>query len=602
VTYLQTLSLLNRQFQDSTTPDYQTAGAVNSACTVKANGFDPCPVSGYSVGGLGFLRSQNVNRFIGVLKLSNFIEAAGHHQFKYGVDAGQDTYTLAKEYTGDGLWNADGTNFVISRHYGVTDPVNPTVPALDPNGGFVLIKQSTSTRNVTVAAFAQDTWNVLDKVVVDAGLRLEKQLMYQDQNRTVYDQNLAAYSGAPINLTNLMPRLGVIYDFTGRGLSKVYASYGRFYEYVPLDLADRTLSGEKRVNFAADPLNCGASRSLLNVDPRQCAIVPGYFAGRTYTFTGAGFGNLIDTQLKGQYNDEVQAGVQYQVYRDISIGASYVHKQVGRVIEDMSNNDGASYFLSNPGVSGTMGYSATTGTGIVVLEPPPRRVYDAVTITLGKNFADNYFFTASYTYSSNRGNYPGLFRPENNQIDPNLTSEYDLVSSLANKDGPLPTDTPNAFKLDGGYVYELDAKTQLLFGGSARAVQGTPLSVLARNPDRPSYGATESFVLPRGSDGRMPWQYSINLRAAANYKLNQRYRLGVNVDLQNITNYQPVIAQDQSFSTDLAGVAPIINGTVADLAAARDGNGRAVAVNPLFRTPTQYALPFSMRVGARISF
>jgi hypothetical protein len=602
VTYLQTLSLLNRQFQDPTTPDYQAASAVTSACTVKSNGFDPCPVSGYSVGGFGFLRAQNVNRLLGVLKLSNFIEAAGHHQFKYGIDAGQDNYTLDKEYTGDGLWNADGTNFVISRHYGVTDPNNPTIPALNPDGSFVLIKQSTSTRNVTIAAFAQDTWNVLDKVVLDLGVRVEKQLMYQDQARTVYDQNLNPYSGAPISLTNVMPRLGLIYDFTGRGLSKVYASYGRFYEYVPLDLADRTLSGEKRVNFAVDPFACGASKSLLSVDPRQCAIVPGYFAGRTYTFTGAGYGNLIDSRLSGQYNDEYQAGVEYQVYRDVTVGVSYVHKQVGRVIEDMSNNDGASYFLSNPGVAGTMGYSATTGTGIVVLEPPPRRVYDALTLTVGKNFADHYFFTASYTYSSNRGNYPGLFRPENNQIDPNLTSEYDLVSSLANKDGPLPTDTPNAFKLDGGYVYELNAKTQLLLGGSVRVIQGTPLSILARNPDRPSYGPTESFVLPRGSDGRLPWQYSINLRAAASYKLSPQYALGLNVDLQNVTNYQPVIAQDQSFSTDLAGVAPIINGTVADLATARDGNGRAVVVNPLFRTPTQYALPFSMRVGARLSF
>jgi hypothetical protein len=126
--------------------------------------------------------------------------------------------------------------------------------------------------------------------------------------------------------------------------------------------------------------------------------------------------------------------------------------------------------------------------------------------------------------------------------------------------------------------------------------------VLARNPDRPSYGVTESFVLPRGADGRLPWQYSISLRAAASRRLSESYVLSLSVDLQNVTNYQPAITRDQSYSVDLAGVAPITNGTLADLAGARDGNGQPVNVNPLFRTATAYALPFSLRAGARLSF
>src|SRR5207253_10705825 len=68
--------------------------------------------------------------------------------------------------------------------------------------------------------------------------RAEKQLMYGD--RKTLDENGNPLSGAQINLTNIMPRIGLIYDFTQRGLSKVYASYGRFYEYIPLDLADRS--------------------------------------------------------------------------------------------------------------------------------------------------------------------------------------------------------------------------------------------------------------------------------------------------------------------------------------------------------------------------
>ena len=33
---------------------------------------------------------------------------------------------------------------------------------------------------------------------------------------------------------------------------------------------------------------------------------------------------------------------------------------------------------------------------------------------------------ASYTYSKSKGNYPGLFSTETGQLDPNITSLYDL--------------------------------------------------------------------------------------------------------------------------------------------------------------------------------
>jgi len=85
-----------------------------------------------------------------------------------------------------------------------------------------------------VALFVQDTWSIFDKVVLEAGFRAERQLMYAD--RGTLDENGNYLSGAQIALWNVMPRLGLIYDFTQRGLSKVYASYGRFYEHIPLDL------------------------------------------------------------------------------------------------------------------------------------------------------------------------------------------------------------------------------------------------------------------------------------------------------------------------------------------------------------------------------
>jgi hypothetical protein len=605
-----TLNLLSSYFDDGMIPAGQKDASVASACAIQANGFNPCPVSNYSIGGVGFLDSSTLDRYAGILKLSNFLELAGHHQFKYGIDVAEDFYNQTKTYTGGQAFDArpSGTNPVDQyrgiRGYGKADPLHPGFPLFAPAGsdGGIRLQgdaPNNQTKNISMAFFAQDTWNILDKIVLDIGVRGESQKMYADKNSLDINGNVV--DGPGLTLTNFMPRIGLIYDWTGRGLSKVYASYGQFYEYVPLDLADRALSAETQVTYSTNAAACTNPK-----DPRTCAVIPnGQPTGRTYSTTGGAAGTAVDPDLKGQFAHEFQAGVQYQVYRDIMVGLDYVRKQLGRVIEDMSVDDGNTYFLSNPGepcsqasiAAGTCGARGVTGLGQVIAEPPPRRIYDGVTLSVNKAFSDNYLVTASYTWSSFRGNYPGLFRTENGQLDPNILSEYDLLSLLPNKDGPLPGDVPNSFKLDGAYVYELDAKTTLNLGGNFQANQGTPLNYLGAHP---LYGASEAFILPRGSAGRLPWTWGINLRASAAYKLSKDYQLGVSLDLFNVTNNRQTTSVSQDYTFD--AVSPIVNGTKADLAYLKNTSGAPVAVNPLFGQPNGYQLPFSARVGAKLSF
>src|SRR5207237_7691830 len=113
---------------------------------------------------------------------------------------------------------------------------------------------------------------------------------------------------------------------------------------------------------------------------------------------------------------------------------------------------------------------------ITVRFPRPRRVYDAITLSVRKSFSQNYLFSASYTYSSLRGNYPGLFNADS--LDPNQTSDFDLVSLLPNRDGPLPDDVPNSFKVDGAYVHELSPRMALQLVADLRADQGKPINHL----------------------------------------------------------------------------------------------------------------------------
>jgi len=67
-----------------------------------------------------------------------------------------------------------------------------------------------SAQQTLFGAFAQDSWAVLDAFWLDAGVRAEEQ-------------------AGPTGASAVLPRLAASYDFTGRGLSRIYAAWGRFF-------------------------------------------------------------------------------------------------------------------------------------------------------------------------------------------------------------------------------------------------------------------------------------------------------------------------------------------------------------------------------------
>ena len=59
----------------------------------------------------------------------------------------------------------------------------------------------------------------------------------------------------------MSPRIGFVYDPTQQGRSKIFANYGRYYENIPLDIADRELSHEPQIqawhDYHCNPLARG---------------------------------------------------------------------------------------------------------------------------------------------------------------------------------------------------------------------------------------------------------------------------------------------------------------------------------------------------------
>ena len=542
-----------------------------------------CPVTNYNTGGPGFTQDALLDRYQGKVVGTFLANLLGHHVIKTGVDVEYMSYHNKRAYTGRILLReaTSGNNFADFRHYGyLTAPDQPFSQDF---------QQSLST-SVTAGGFVQDSWSVLDLFTVNAGLRYDAQTMYGNDRRVA------------VALPNqISPRVGVIYDFTRQGRSKLFANYARYFENVPLNMIDRAFPAERRLIATrnrlpnattgapgCNPLDVSQQRNECQ-DPRN--FVPSSSTtepNQLWSARGGG-SELVDENLKPQSSDELVLGGEYEVIPDGRAGLQYVKRYMNSVIEDMSRDEATTYFIGNP------------GEGIARDFDKAVRDYDAVTVYFDKTFADLWLANVSYTYASLRGNYAGLFRPETGQLDPNINSDFDLISLVANRLGPLPGDRTHQLKVFGAKEFVIAGGFSTNIGLSYRALSGAPTNYLGSHP---LYGAREVFILPRGSGPRLPWNHIIDTHVGLNYRLSKDNLLSLSVDIFNLFNFQGMTGIDQTYTN--ADVLPIDKGTRADVPGRLTyTNGTAfnpADQNPNFGNLTAFQDPRRLRFGVRMTF
>ena len=69
-----------------------------------------------------------------------------------------------------------------------------------------------------------------------------------------------------------------------------------------------------------------------------------------------------------------------------------------------------------------------------------------------EGLAEAYIAHAADETLVNSAEFSGLLADDNYQAQPNLSSQYDLLELMPNRDGPLPQDRTHDFKLDGYHV------------------------------------------------------------------------------------------------------------------------------------------------------
>ena len=580
--------------------------------------------------GFGLVTNQNRNRYEAAARLQNIW---GKNTIKYGVELNQNRYRIDTRSTGPsqtfaGFSGGTLNGFRVENRFAVCARTGSNVAcpsasrtanvqalitagALAGTGITTATTDAAATANLNTIAnpflildvvrvrdfrltthgdfsttntesfYIQDDYKLTKNVQLNLGLRWDYQ-QSKASNTSYFKLNNFH--------DNMQPRLGLIWDFTGEGRGKIFANYAKFVETpLPLDLNVRAGGDSQQIDFNlnATRLNAAPGSVCQDNDP----VTPGC--------TGD-FGNLggdrtpIDPGLKPQTVNEYTAGIEYNLKSDFTVGFRGIYRAQQNVIEDGSFDDGGTYFIFNPGRRGTGNQTTTEdlacGDPAIGCFGPARRYYRALEFTATKRFSNNWQLISSYVFSSLIGNYEGLFRNDNGQSDPNITSLFDLVSLLNGLYGRLPNDRPHQLKVDGTYRWPF----KLMTSASFRAQSGIPFNALVPHP---LYGDNEGFCIPglscvpRGTainpftgSNRTPVTYNLDLGAYYPIQMGENRQLRLQLDWFNALNFQRAIRQDETFLINSG--APGIN----------------PQSNPFYGTGTIFQFPSSLRLGVKFQF
>jgi hypothetical protein len=558
------------------------------------------------------------------------LDAGGRHELKGGFQR----YTIFNDVQSGN--NAIGR---ISFNYGT--PISSLQPGVTDTPGAVgsASFRRTGTNgqgsNLSQGIFIQDKYQPFDRLTLNLGVRIEK-------------ENLPSFNEFPSAINfgwgdKIAPRLGFSYDLLGDGSTKVFASYGKFFDRVKFALPRGLFGGDVFLEdyFELFPGDTYQSFNISNIlgsftGPSICPSSGFIVAGArsrcqrnlrvNANDPGASplNGGAVDPNLKPFQQTEFTVGGERQLSRDYVFRVRYTFKNVDEAVEDAGivNAQGSeAYIIGNPG-SGlhletltALGYQKSTR---------PQRRYDGVEFVLEKRLSKNWYFNANYTYSRLFGNYTGLASSDEphlveGRLAPGVSRAFDLpfigfTAEGEPDNGPLPTDRPHVFNIYGAYIFDWrGSKTNSTEISAFQTVtSGTPQTTSIYGQS----SVTPQIFYHRGDLGRTPTFSQTDFNITHRYRFGRDNRFTFAGDL-NILN---LLDQDT-----VTGIYPTMNTTTGrpsdaglGLTAAQYANGytsgallqpilNRIAASPdrpdiRYKQPQLFQSPRQVRFGFRLLF
>ncbi|MBI2833336.1 MAG: TonB-dependent receptor [Acidobacteria bacterium] len=406
----------------------------------------------------------------------------------------------------------------------------------------------------TVGLFVQDRWMIANRLTINAGVR------YDDIH--VYYPDQVAGAGAWVSerrvpkrdaktWRNVVPRLGVAYDLTGRGKTVLKGSFSRYVGNEGVGLAESLNPIFLQTNRCAwTDLN-----GDLNAQANELSRCQGWSGGTTTT---------MDPNLRRPFNDEYSVGIEHQLASNLRISVMLNRREnrdnrttinravptasyIPVVITNPLNGEPLTIYNQNPATAGRQDNLLANSSAVDT-------TYNGVDISFVRRFSAGSLVQGGYSYGKTRGLINTVSTgagTASNVADP--SDPNNLIFGT----GAIGSDQTHQFKVSGNHLLP----GSISVSGSFIANSGLPrvrrLNVgraLVPNLTR----ATQTVNVESNYVNRYDSWVMLDLRAGRVFRLGGS-QIEPFIDAYNVLNRNTVLDEVTTIGPSLGRVSATIN-------------------------------------------
>jgi hypothetical protein len=485
--------------------------------------------------------------------VDNLLIQHGAHTFKAGADFIYNDDTITYQQSLRGAYSFSSlANFLVGTYN---------------NGGFTqnFGNPTVNQNNQEVGFYAQDEWKVSQAFTLNLGVRYDLEFL-----QTINT-----------DLNNVSPRVGFAWSPYRNGKTVVRASYGLFYDRVPLrPLANALLSANNTTDYAQARLlsyTFSPTQAGAPVFPSVAAAPP---TGALENFS------TMQKNIQNPYSQQAAFGLEQQLSSKSSFGLSYQHVRGEHLISSYNTNISPTGTRPDPTRGNVKPYSSVfdsyyDGLEVSLLERPVSWGSARISYTWS-HAIDN---VGEFFFSSPINNFDfGVDRSRSDDDQRNRVVFDATINSSVKPTTTFAGHLTHGWRLGG--VLQYYSKLPFNVTTGANTLQQTSqrpcapgLSLAANGGVNPCTEALRGAVIGRNAGIGFDF-FNLNARLSRTFALTERVRLEALAEAFNSLNHRNNMIPNATWGTGAYPNTP--NATF----------GQATAVGD----------PRNVQFGARINF